>query len=459
MTIAPPAPPEAPPPVAPVPSAQRGPQPVPRKTRRKTRRYAWWGALAVAIALAAGVLVFASFGGEFSNFVAVTAALPASSTAVALNSPVEYKNVQVGTVVSQGTSIPGGLISITLHIEPSMVHSIPANVRVTVAPVSFFGNEYVVLVPPAHPDKTTLRAHQQIEPLVTGQTASLQALLSNLDHLLIELHPGQLDAALTALSSALVGQGTSLGKNLVAGNKYLEAMLPLWPKVVADLEATEPVANSFAEATPNLLQILSNQTITSKTITDSASNVRNAISGGETIASDANKLFDAIQSPFAVLTADSVPFLQDLSQNPDEIAELLTGLDKFANAFMAAEANGPYLSVTANINVINPADLGVAVLGGSSSTLIKAISAGLGPSYVNPPLYTAADCPHFGSLSDCDGVATGGSTNLDSAVLPAAAETEAVSQIYQSVSGRAPANSSVSSLLLSPVLEGLVARS
>jgi len=47
-------------------------------TRRKTRRYAWWGALTVAIALAAGVLVFASFGGAFSNVVEVTAKLPAS---------------------------------------------------------------------------------------------------------------------------------------------------------------------------------------------------------------------------------------------------------------------------------------------------------------------------------------------------------------------------------------------
>jgi len=448
MTIAPPAPAAAP--------AHPGAQ----RSRRKTPRYAWWGALAVAIALAAGVLVFVSFGGEFGNFVEVTAELPASSTAVALNSPVEYRNVQVGTVVTQGTSVPGGLVSITLHIEPSMAHSIPANVRATVDPVSFFGNEYVVLVPPAHPDTTTLRARQQIKPLVTGQTASLQALLSDLDHLLIELHPGQLDAALTALSTALVGQGTSLGKNLVAGNRYLEGMLPLWPKVVADFEAFVPVANSLAAASPNLLQILSNQTITSRTIDNSASSVRNAISGGATLTEDGYKLFAAIQSPLKTLTADSAPFLQDLSRNPYEIPELLSGLDKFANAFLAAEANGPYLSVTATIKVINPADLGIAILGGSPSTLIHAISAGLGTEYVNPPLYTAADCPHFGSLSNCGGVTTGGdAARLASDVLPATAETEAVAQIYQSVAGRPPANAAVSSLLLSPVLERLVTKS
>jgi virulence factor Mce-like protein len=447
MTIAPPAPTAAP--------IHRGVQPTPQKTPR----YAWWGAFAVAIALGAGVLVFASFGGQFTNYVEVTAELPASSTAVALDSPVEYRNVQVGTVVSQGTSVPGGLVSITLHIDPSMARSIPANVRATVAPVSFFGNEYVVLVPPASPATATLTAMQQIEPLITGQTASLQALLSDLDHLLVELHPGQLDAALTALSSALVGQGTSVGKNLVAGNRYLQGMLPLWPKVVADFQAFDPVADSLTAATPNLLKIFANQTVTSKTINNSASSVRNAISGGATLAENANKLFDAIQSPFQVLTADAAPFLQDLSQNPYEIPELLSGLDKFANAFVAAEGNEPYLSVTATVKVVNPADLGIAILGGSPSTLINAISAGLGSQYVNPRLYTAADCPHFGSLSNCGGATSGGGAGLVSAVLPAAEETEAIGQIYQSVAGSPPANATVSSLLLSPVLEGLVTKS
>jgi hypothetical protein len=110
--------------------------------------------------------------------------------------------------------------------------------------------------------------------------------------------------------------------------------------------------------------------------------------------------------------------------------------------------------------VKNPADLGIAILGGSPSTLIDAISAGLGKQYVNPPLYTAADCPRFGSLSNCGGAKTGvEAAGFASNVLPAATETDAVGQIYQSVTGRPPANPTVSSLLLSPVLEGLVTRS
>jgi virulence factor Mce-like protein len=436
----------------------------PRLYRPRNRHYAWWGAFGVVLALVLAGLVFASFGGTFTNYVGVTAQLPASSTAVSLNSPVEYRNVQVGKVVSQGKSIPGGLVSITIHLIPSKVHAIPVNVRATVSPVSFFGNEYIVLVPPAHPGLQTIRAGDRIAALATGETASLQALLGNLDHLLTELHPAQLDAALTALASAVVGQGTSLGHNLVSANTYLEGLVPRWPEIVADLNLFDPVAESLAAATPNLLELLANQTVTSDTITNSSDAVRNALSGGASLASDADQLLDAIQSPFAVLTADSAPFLQDLSQNPNEIAQLLSGLDSFAKAFVAAEANGPYLSATATINVVNPADLGVAILGGSPGTLINAIAAGLGPQYVNPPVYTAADCPRFGALSGCGGTTSSdgaltASTKDGSYILPAAPETQAISQIYEAEAGSEPADPAVSTLLLSPVLEGLATRS
>ena len=149
-----------------------------------------------------------------------------------------------------------------------------------------------------------------------GQTGSLQATLGSLDTLLIKLQPGELDAALTALAGALQGNGTSLGHNLVRGNTYFEQMLPLWPTVVSNLKTLVPVANQFAASTPDILQILANQTTTATTIDDQASGVRQAIGGGDVLAGEAAQLLTAIQQPFAVLTADSGPFLTAISQNP-----------------------------------------------------------------------------------------------------------------------------------------------
>ena len=165
-------------------------------------------------------------------------------------------------------------------------------------------------------------------------------------------------------------------------------MLPLWPTVVSNLNTLVPVANQFAASTPDILQILANQTTTAGTINDQASGVRQALGGGEVLAGQTASLLTAIQQPFDVLSADSGPFLTAISQNPREISQLLSGLDAWANAWTAAESSGPYLELTQTEVVANPADLGLAVLGGPQAAAY--LSAGLGPGYVNPPTYTSA---------------------------------------------------------------------
>jgi phospholipid/cholesterol/gamma-HCH transport system substrate-binding protein len=303
--------------------------PAPAETLEAPRSWSWrlvaLGGLLVAILLAVVAAVLASFSGVFSTYATVEAQLPASSTAVALSAPVEYRNVTVGTVASQGRSVPGGLVSVTLHLTRSLLHVIPAGVRATETPVSFFGDAYIVLVAPSHPGTARLRPGATITALQVGQTASLQATLGDLDTLLLKLHPAELDSALTALASSLQGNGASLGHNLVRANTYFQQMLPLWPTVVSNLDTLQPVANQVTASTPDILRILANQTTTAATITGQASTVRQAIGGGETLTGQLAQLLTSIEQPFDVLTADSGPFLKAVSQNPEEISQLLQG--------------------------------------------------------------------------------------------------------------------------------------
>jgi phospholipid/cholesterol/gamma-HCH transport system substrate-binding protein len=441
--------PNAPALAGPVPSSDRA-------GRRLTRQAVVFGVVMTVLMLGAVTAIFASFGGAFSNYALVQAELPASSTAVALNAPVEYRNVTVGTVASQGRSVPGGLVVVTLHLEPSMLHEIPAGVRATETPVSFFGDPYLVLEPPAQLGGATLRAGATIPALRVGQTASLQATLGDLDTLLLGLHPTELDAALTAVAGALQGEGTALGHNLDRGNAYFSQMLRLWPTVVSDLKMLVPVSDQFALSTNDILAILSNQTTTGATINDDAAAVRQAIGGGAELASEVTKLLTAIQQPYDILAADSGPFLKDISQSPTEISQLLSGLDAWAKAWTAAEASGPYLTLTANVVVANPADLGLAVLGGPE--MASYLSAGLGPGFVNPQTYTSA-----GSIPSTASSARAAASALERAlasaptpVMAASAQTQAISRIVTAMSGERPGSPAVSSLLLSPLLASLV---
>ncbi len=244
---------------------------------------------------------------------------------------------------------------------------------------------------------------------------------------------------------------------MVRANTYFRQMLALWPTVVSNLNMLVPVANQFAASTPDILRILANQTTTAKTITDQASGVRSAIGGGEILSGEAAQLLTAIQQPFNILTADSGPFLTAISQNPDEISQLLHGLDAWANAWISAESSGPYLNLTQTEVVANPADLGLAVLGGPQAAAY--LSGGLGPGYVNPPTYSSAGTLLTDNSSGSSGSAsTMASVASTAPVLSEPAQTRAVSEIVSAVSGSAPSSSSVSTLLLSPVLEGLVTR-
>jgi virulence factor Mce-like protein len=423
------------------------------------------GGLLVVFLFAVVVMVFASFGGTFSTFAVAQVQLPATSTAVALNAPVEYRNVTVGTVASQGRSIPGGLVSVTIHLDHSMLHVIPASVQATETPVSFFGDNYIVLVAPTHAGTARLTPGTTIRALQAGQTASLQATLGDLDTLLIKLQPGELDAALTALASALQGNGTSLGHNFVRANTYFRQMLPLWPTVLSNLNTLVPVADQFASSTPDILQILANQTTTAATVNDQASEVRQAIGGGATLTGQAAQLLTAIEQPYAVLAADSGPFLKAVAQNPEEISQLLQGLDDWARAWTAAEASGPYLDLTENQVVANPADLGLAVLGGPQAAAY--LAGGLAPGDVNPPTYTSAGAIPAATSTAATSVSAAIRPSTLMAALSSApapvmaepAELRAVSRIVTAMSGRPPSSRAVSTLLLSPVLEGLVGAS
>jgi hypothetical protein len=234
--------------------------------------------------------------------------------------------------------------------------------------------------------------------------------------------------------------------------------------VVSDLKTLVPVANQFASSTPNILSILANQTTTGATVSSRAAAIGQAIGGGAQLGSETTQLLSAIQGTYTVLVADSGSFLKDISQNPTEISQLLQGLDSWARAWTSAEASGPYLDLTADVAVANPADLGLAVLGGPQ--VVNYLSAGLGPGFVNPPTYSSAGTiPSSVTSAEAAPSAKAVAATLASElasppaqVMAEPAETQAVSQIVTAVTGSRPDSGAVSTLLLSPLLADLVTR-
>jgi virulence factor Mce-like protein len=417
------------------------------------RRLAAFGIGFIALVVAIIAVIVQSISGNFTNFVAVNAELPSTGNAIQIDSPVQYRDVTVGSVASQGRPVGGGVVSAVLHLKPSRLAAIPRSVRATVGPISVFGNQAIQLVAPASEAGPHLAPGQTIPALASGPTASLQATLGDLDNLLNSLHPAEMNAALTALATALSGQGRSLGETFVRSSLYIHQMLPLIPTIESNFRLLDPVTDQLASATPDVLGIFANLTVTNQTYTADQSQLHQSLVGGAMAAGQSSQLLSAIQDPWVRLLAASGPLFQDITQNANEIAQILSGLDIWAKAWSASESHGPFLTLTSSLAVSNPADVVRAALGDPNADTLFA--QGIGTNLVNPPTYTAANCPiTYGPVpGPCLPASAGGASSL----IAAASQQAAVSTIAAGLNhGSRPPSPAVASLLLSPVLQSMV---
>ncbi len=383
-----------------------------------------FGVVLSAALIGAAVLVFVSFSGALGTYVTIKADLPSTGSAVQLKGPVEYRDVTVGAVSGQGHPINDHTVEVTLRMKPGRLSVVPSNVVATVAPLSIFGNQYVRLSLPGGPPARPLRAGDTIAALPDAPSSSLQSTLTDLDGVLKAVQPAQLDAALTALATALKGQGSSLGATLDSASSYLAEMNPLLPTLEHDLQLITPVVNQLSASTPNILNIFSNLTVTSQTISNNSTQLKSLLVGAGETASEATQLLTVIQQPFVAFLVESQPLIADISQNPNELSQVLKGLDAWSKSWAVAESHGPYLSLSATLQIPNPADVVLSTFGGPGAD--KPFAIGVGLDKFNPATYTAADCPRYGTMvgANCAGGSSVGAAELtpvaSSASVPAA---------------------------------------
>jgi virulence factor Mce-like protein len=380
------------------------------------------GLLLVLVTLAIIAVITLAFTGHFTTVVTVNSELPVGSNAVVIGAPVEYRYVTVGKVASEGAA-PDGQVSVKLDIYPSKLKDVPANVQTQVAPLSIFGNQYIDLtLPVAAPASTTpVAAGQFIRPYTAAPSTSLQGSVTQIYNLLEAVHPADLDTALTAIATALSGEGTSLGQALVQGNQYLTNVNPHLQTLEQDLRLLTPVSQAAAAATPDLVGILSNSIVTGQTVTSEANQIRQLLAKGTPALGQLAGVLDQTQSSFPALVNGSAPLLRDVANSPKLLAQTLTGLEEWASAWAAAKGTGPSLSVNAVLPVQNISDAVNAALG---YQVQSSLAGALGSAY-DPAPYTAADCPQYPGMTNpyCSGGSPAGAATAGGNAAVAAAST------------------------------------
>jgi len=353
---------------------------------------------------------------------------------------VIFDDVPVGQVASAVTAAGHGADVVTLHIIPGRARSIPANVTAEVEPVTIFGTEDLVLVAPAHPAAARLTAGAVLQPTGTAGGANLQGTVTSLDYILRALHPAQLDIALTAIASALQGQGKGLGRTLSDLDQYLKVQLPHFPLLEQDLGLIAPLADQIARSAPALVGSLSNLAVPSRELTSQARNLHAALTEGAVALSHMDSVLAPTQQALRQIIDAAGPFFRDLSLSPTELAQILHGLNAWAVSWSSAERSGPYLSFSSSVPIANATDLVFAALGNSTCGDVTCAAGALGPGHVDPPTYTSRAVPIDES-----------SVQIDPAVVsPDEAQHDAV--LADDLNGNRQASPAVASLLINPLL-------
>ena len=213
--------------------------------------------------LVAGVwFTHAIFSKKFVDYDRVTLQTSRIGMQLPARADVKVRGVIVGEVLDFEPTDAGAEITLGLH--PDEVGTIPANVTGSILPKTLFGEKYVSLEIPDDPATGHLAAGDVIKR--TEVSIEVEEVLSDIFPLLTTVQPADINMTLNAIATALEGRGDEIGEHVEILDAYLKRVNPQIPDLVADLRLTSEVSDVYADAMPEIAEILRNTVTTGNTL-------------------------------------------------------------------------------------------------------------------------------------------------------------------------------------------------
>jgi phospholipid/cholesterol/gamma-HCH transport system substrate-binding protein len=244
-----------------------------------------------------------------------------------IHADVKLRGMIVGEV--RDIKPMGDHAELSLALDPDLVAKVPSNVSARLLPKTLFGERYVALQAPAHPARP-ITSGDVITQDRTASAIEIEKVLDDVMPVLQAVQPEKLAATLNAVATALDGRGKQLGDTLVSLNSYLEQLEPSLPDLRANIQELVTVANTYADAAPDLFQAFSDLTTTTQTVvqqraglddlyatlTDASTDLTNFLAANK---SNLISLNSTVQSTLAVLAKYAPEYPCLLQQVVDEI--------------------------------------------------------------------------------------------------------------------------------------------
>lgn len=241
---------------------------------------------------------------------------------------VRLNGVLIGQI--REISEVGNEASIRVALKPEEAEQIPDNVEVQILPTTLFGQKFVSFVRPESPSSTPIKDGAVIPSDRVETNVELSRILANLFPLLRSVQPADLNATLYALATALEGRGEHLGATLDELDSYLGAIDDHLPTLRKDLIKLAQVADTYDDAAPDLLGVLRNLTVTSRTILDNEAQLQVFFSDLQGLAVTSTRVLRTNESNLIRVGEVTEPVLKLLAVYSPEFPCLLEGAARYA---------------------------------------------------------------------------------------------------------------------------------
>lgn len=240
-------------------------------------------AVLAALMVAGVVFTYLGYTGAFTPVNKVTLVSPRAGLVMDPDAKVKYRGIQIGKVKS--IDYRDDEARLTLAIHRSQMHFIPANTTVQIAGNTIFGAKSVEFLPSPDPSAKALRAGAVVQ--ASAVQLEVNTLFQTLTEVLNKIDPVKLNGTVSALAEGLRGHGDDLGATLSGLNSFLTRLNPKLPDLESDLAKTAIVADTYADAAPDLVRVLDNAPILSRTIVDQRDNLNATLLAATGLANNA----------------------------------------------------------------------------------------------------------------------------------------------------------------------------
>src|SRR3954447_5198373 len=278
------------------------------------------------IALLIGLSI-AVYEKKFERVTMVTIHADRAGLQLARFGDVRINGVLVGQVRSVGDD--GKQAVIKVAIDPDAAKDRPGNVGVQILPATLFGRKFVSFGRPDKPSGS-LQDGEVIPADRVETNVELSKILADLFPLLRAVQPAELNYTLNALATALQGRGEQLGETLDQLDSYLGAISDKLPTLRQDLISLANVADTYDLAAPDLIDVLGNLTVTSKTVIEKADDLHAFLGDVGGLAVTSTRVLSDNEQNLIQVGKVTEPVLRLLAVYSPEFPCLIEGAAKYA---------------------------------------------------------------------------------------------------------------------------------